>query len=161
MDNFNIVWCALWSDYFMAQHQRDTENLWFKVPTDLASDFLSYLASIVDDEKAGYFVNDDNDFVSVELTSQEIEKVTDWILDFNFSTRKPSGLAMPDFYLDEDKIRGTTVNVYCNIITQVIAYMLKHQSAGRDKVATWAAENFMLFYAQAYGEAIKAKATVE
>lgn len=161
MDDFNIVWCALWSDYFMAQHQRDTENVVFRVPTNLAEDFLFYLAEMLGEEKTGYFINDEKTFVSVKLTPQEIEKVTDWILDFNSSTRKPSGLVMPDLYLGDDKIRGTTVNVYCHLIGQVIAYMLKNQSAGRDKLAKWAAENFMLFYAQAYSEALRAKATAE
>lgn len=161
MDNFNIIWCTLWSDYFMAKHQLDTENLIFDVPTSLATDFLFYFHNLLGEEKSGYYKSNEQEFVSVRLTNEEVERITDWILDFNFSTRKPFGLAMPDFFLDEDKIRGTTVNVYCNIITQVIAYMLKHQSAGRDKIAKWAAENFMLFYAQAYGEAITAKAAVE
>ena len=157
MDDFDIVRCALWSDHFMSLHQRDTTRAVFRVGTILADDFLLFLAQVLDEEKTGYFINAEKLFLSVELTPQEVEQITDWILDFNFSIRKPSGLVMPDLYLDEEKIRATTVNVYCHFIEDVIAYMLKHESAGRDKLAKWAAENFMLFYAQAYGAAIKAK----
>lgn len=161
MDSFNIIWCTLWSDYFMAQHQRDTENVIFNAPTNLAEDFLFYLAQMLGEEKTGRYTTDEKTFVSVKLTREEVEKITDWIIDFNFSTRKPLGLMMPDLYLDEEKIRDTTVNVYCHTIAQFIGYMLEKQSVGRDKIAKWAAENFLLFYAKAYSEALMAKAAAK
>ena len=113
------------------------------------------------EEKQAYYTNDEKSHISVRLTHEEIEKITDWILDFNFSTRKPLGLPMPDFYLDEEEIRKTTVSAYSRVISKVILYMLEHQNVGRDNIAKWAAENFMLFYAEAHSEALMAKATAK
>jgi len=161
MDSFNIIWCTLWSDYFMVQHQRDTESGIFTAPVNLAEDFLFYFHNLLGEKKTGYYSSDEKTFVSVKLRHEEVEKITDWILNFNFSTRKPLGLIMPDLYLDEDKIRDTTVDVYCQIIAQFIGYLLENQSVGRDKIAKWAADNFMSFYANAYSEALRAKVAAQ
>ena len=44
MDNFNITWSALWSDFFMLQYQHDTEREVFDAPVYVATDFLFYLS---------------------------------------------------------------------------------------------------------------------
>jgi len=159
MDSFNIIWCALWSDYFMTQHQHDDESRTFNVPTDVAADFLFFLSEMLGHQKIGHYSDDQQKFVSVELTDEEIKKLTDWILDFNFSTRNPLGLAMPDLYLDEEKILESTVNVYCQRIAEFIAYMIENQDQGREKIAEWATKNFLLIYARAYADALNAKAS--
>jgi len=51
----------------------------------------------------------------------------------------------------------STVNVYCHIIADFLAYMIEHQDQGREKIAEWATKNFLLIYARAYAEALKAK----
>jgi hypothetical protein len=104
MDSYNIIWCTLWSDYFMAQHQFDPESNRFSVPVKVAADFLFYLSEMLGEEKQGYYANNEEKFVAVELATDEIEKITDWIVDFNFATRKPLGFVMPDLYLDEEEI---------------------------------------------------------
>jgi hypothetical protein len=143
----------------MVQHQYDTESEFFDAPVDVATDFLFFLSEMLGEEKQAYYTNDEKSHVSVKLTHDEIERITDWIMDFNFSNRKPLGLPLPDIYLDEEEIRKTTVDVYSHTISKFILYMLEHQNLGRDNVAKWAAENFMLFYARAYSEALKAQAT--
>lgn len=157
MDKFNIVWCTLWADFFMTQHQYDTESTSFNAPVNVASDFLFFLSEMLGHKKNAYYANQEKTFVRVELTENEIEKITDWIVDFNFSTRKPLGLVMPDLYLEEEKIAGDTVNIYCHRIAEFIAYMIKNQEQGRDKVADWAVNSFMQIYAKAYGEALQAR----
>ncbi|MBZ1350596.1 hypothetical protein KZZ10_08040 [Alcaligenaceae bacterium LF4-65] len=157
MDSFNIIWCTLWSDYFMTQHQYDDENRRFNVPVAVAADFLFFLSEMLGQQKTGYYSDDEQKFVSVELSDEDVDKLTDWILDFNFSTRKPLGLTMPDLYLDEEKILVSTVNVYCHRIAEFLAYMIENQSKGRDEVAEWATKNFLLIYAKAYADALKAK----
>ncbi len=157
MDRYNIIWCTLWSDYFMTQHQYDPEAKRFNVPVKVAADFLFFLSEILGEEKKGYHANDEEKFVTVELSGKDIEKLTDWIVNFNFSTRKPLGLVMPDLYLDEEKITATTVNVYCHRVSEFIAYMNENQDRGRDEIAEWAAKNFIAIYSNAYAEALKAK----
>lgn len=158
MDSFNIIWCTLWSDFFMAQHQFDTESDRFIVSLEVAPDFQFFLSGILAYEKPAYYANEEKTVARVTITAEEIEKITDWIIEFNLSTRVPNGLMMPDLYLDAEKIEVTTVNIYCNTISDFIAYMLKNQNLGRDRIAKWAAENFMLIYAKAYSEALQAQA---
>ena len=157
MDSFNIVWCTLWSDYFMTQHQFDTENDVFNVPTELANDFLFYLAEILRVEKKGYFIYDHQETVSVKLSEEEVERLTDWIMDFNFSTRKPIGIPMPDLYLDEESIRPSTVNAYCHRISEFLTYILKNQNLGREKIGEWAMQNILAIYSRAYRDALEEK----
>ena len=157
MDNFNIIRCTLWSDYFMTQHQYDDENRRFNVPVVVAEDFLFYLSETLGELKNGYYSDNEQKFVSVEMTDEDVDKLTDWILEFNYSTRKHLDLTMPDLYLDEEKILVSTVNVYCHRIAEFLAYMIENQSKGRDEVAEWATKNFLLIYAKAYADALKAK----
>jgi len=157
MDVFNLVWCALWSDLFMVQHQYDMENDVFNVPTEIASDFLFFLSEVLQLEKKGYHLYDDEDTVSVKLSTDEIDTLTDWISNFNHSLRSQSSLPMPDFYLDEENIRPTTVNAYCQRISEFIAYILKNQSIGREKIGGWAMENFVAIYSKAYSDALLGK----
>jgi hypothetical protein len=157
MDAFNVVLISYWSDYFMIQHQYDTSKTAFIVPKKLTKDFTDYLSIPLGQKSKWNCTIDKREIVSVHLTTEEVEKITDWILNFNFSTRNQLGLVMPVFHLDEDKIRITTVNVYCSMISQIISYILDKESVGRDKVATWAIDNFVLFYGKTIGEAIKAK----
>lgn len=158
MDAFNVVLFSYFSDYFMVQHQFDTKKTVFIIPENLASVFTYYLsASLGEKSNWNCTIDDNTQIVSFHLTSAEIEKVTDWILNFNSATRNQLGLAMPVFYLDEDKIRGTTVDVYCSMISQMITYILSKENSGRDRIANWAIDNFMTFYGQTIGEAIKAK----
>lgn len=157
MDSYNIIWCTLWSDYFMTQHQYATDNKRFSVPERVTADFLFFLSEVLGVEKNGYYADDEKKFVTVELSEGDIEKLTDWIVDFNFSTRKPLGLVMPDLYLDDEKIIATTVNVYCHRISEFIAYINKNQDQGREKIAEWAAKNFITIYAKAYADALQAK----
>jgi hypothetical protein len=158
MDGFNIIWCTLWADFFMAQHQFNTESDRFIISVEVVSDFQFFLSGILGYEKKAYYANEEETVARIKITAEEIEKITDWIVDFNLSTRVPNGLMMPDLYLDEEKIEVATVNIYCNTISDFIAYMLKNQNLGRDKIAKWAAENFMLIYAKAYSEALQAQA---
>ncbi len=161
MDSYNIIWCTLWADYFMAQHQYNPEADRFNVPVKVAADFLFFLSEMLGDEKNGYYASEEKKFVTVQLSVEEIEKLTDWIIDFNHSTRKPLGLIMPDLYLEEEKIAATTVNVYCHRIVEFIAHMNENQDRGRDEVAEWAAKNFISIYMKAYADALQAKATVK
>jgi hypothetical protein len=157
MDKFNVIWCTLWSDYFMTQHQFDNGNHSFNAPVSVASDFLFFLSELLGYKKEAHYANSEKTFVTIKLTDDEIEKITDWIVDFNFSTRKPFGLMMPDLYLDEEKIAGDTVNIYCHRIAEFIAHIINNQNTGRDKIADWALGNFMAIYAKAYSEALQEK----
>lgn len=154
MDKFNVVWCTVWSDFFMAQHQYDTDSLTFQVTTDGAADFLFYLHNLLGHEKNGHYIDDDKQFVAVKLTPEEVEKITDWIMNFNLTVRKPVGIPMPDFYLDEEKIEKSTVNVYCHRFVEFILYILKKQHIGRDEIADWALKNIMNIYMKAYSDAL-------
>ena len=157
MDKFNVIWCTLWSDYFMAQHQYDKDSLDFQVSSDAASDFLFYLSELLGYKKDWFYSDEEKDFVFVTLTEEEIEKITDLIIDFNFYNRKSVGLGLPDLYLDEEKIALSTVNIYCQTISDFVLYMLKHQHVGRDEIADWAAQNFMPIYVQAHTESLRLK----
>ena len=157
MDKFNVIWCALWSDYFMTQHQYDKDSLDFQVTSEVAADFLFYLQELLGYKKEGFYSEEEKDFVFVTLSKDEIEKITDWILDFNFSVRKPTGLELPDLYLDEENIAISTVNVYCQTISDFILYMINNQHVGRNEIAEWASQNFTGIYLQAQTESIKLK----
>jgi hypothetical protein len=74
-------------------------------------------------QKTGYYSDDEQKFVSVELSDEDVDKLTDWILAFNSSTRKPLGLMMPDLYLDDEEILSSTVSIYCQWITEFISQM--------------------------------------
>ena len=160
MDSFNIIWCTLWSDYFMTQRQYDDESRHFNVPVAVAADFLFFLSEMLGQQKTGYYSDDEQKFVSLELSDEDVDKLTNWILDFNFSTRKPLGLPMPDLYLDGEEILSSTVSIYCQWITEFISHMIKNQDQGREEVAEWASKNFLLFYARAYSDALKAKNSI-
>ena len=69
MDVFNLVWCALWSDLFMVQHQYNMENDVVNVPTEIASDFLFFLSEILQVEKNGYHLYDDEERFKLEKKS--------------------------------------------------------------------------------------------
>ena len=51
MDSFNIIWCTLWSDYFMTQYQYDDESRHFNVPVAVAADFLFFYLRCLDNKK--------------------------------------------------------------------------------------------------------------
>ena len=155
MDSFNVIWCTLWSDYIMAIHQYDTESNTFTVPTDVASDFLFFLSEILGAKKSAHYLDDSKEAVMVRLDGAEIDALTDWIMGFNFTTRKPSGLPMPDLYLGEEKIRNTTVNSYCGHIADFLLTMVTNQNQGRDNVAQWARSNFESIYKVAHLDALQ------
>ena len=67
---------------------------------------------------------------------------------------------MPDLYLDDEEILSSTVSIYCQWITEFISQMIKNQDQGREEVAEWASKNFLLFYARAYADALKAKTSI-
>jgi len=137
----------------MTIHQYDTKKDTFNVPTDVASDFLFFLSEILGAKKNAYYLNDAKDTVVVQLEEAEIEELTDWIMNFNLTTRKPAGLIMPDLYLDEEKIRSTTVTAYCSHIAEFIYYMITKQNLGREKIGQWAASNFTAIYMKADSKA--------
>jgi hypothetical protein len=155
MDGFNVIWCTLWSDYIMAIHQCDTENDAFNVPADVASDFLFFLSEVLRAKKRAYYLDDSKQAVVVRLDKSEIDALTDWIMNFNFSTRKPAGLPMPDLYLGEEKIKKTTVISYCSHISDFIFTMVTNQKNGRDNVAQWAWSNFEYTYREAHRDALQ------
>lgn len=157
MDKFNVIWCTLWSDFFMAQYQYDNDSLDFQAPSESAVDFLFYLSELLGYTKKAFYTDNDEDIVYVTLSKEEIEKITDWILDFNFSTRGPAGLMMPDLYLDEPKISLSTLDVYFRTISDFVLYMVKNQHVGRNEIADWAATNFVPIYFQAHTESLKLK----
>ena len=157
MDNFNIIWLTLWSDCFMTQYQHDLESKKFIVPVKVATDFLFYLSEMLGYKKEAHYDDEEKEFVAVELSADEIEGITSWIIDFNHSTRKPLGLIMPDLYLDEETISLETAILYWNRTTDFLAYMIENQNKGRDEVAKWAMDNFNPFYLNVYSEALKAK----
>ena len=157
MDKFNVIWCALWSDYIMTIHQYDPETEYFSVTTDVAQDFLFFLSEILGIKKDAYLSENSKDVAVVGISKEEMDRLIDWILDFNSKIRKPAGLPMPDLYLDEEKILDSTVIIYCNLISGLIYQMLTHQNEVREKVADWAAENFSSFYMRAYAEALQEK----
>ena len=155
MDKFNLIWCTLWSDYIMAIHQYDTKNDAFNVPADVASDFLFFLTEVLGVKKSAHYLDDSKQAVTVRLEKSEIDALTDWIMGFNFSTRKPAGLPMPDLYLKEEKIRNTTVMSYCSHISEFILTMITNQEKGRDDVAQWAWFNFESTYKVAHQDALQ------
>lgn len=155
MDSFNVIWCTLWSDYIMAIHQYDTKNDAFSVPTDVASDFLFFLSEILGAKKSARYLDDSKEVVVVRLDESEIDALTDWIMSFNFTTRKPAGRPMPDLYLGEEKIRKTTVNAYCSHIADFLLTMVTNQNKGRDNVAQWARSNFESTYKAAHHDALQ------
>ena len=157
MDKFNVIWCALWSDYFMTQHQYDKDSVDFQVTSAAAADFLFYLKELLGYKKDGFYSDEEKDFVFVTLSNDEIEKITDWIIEFNFALRRPANLMLPDLYLGEEKIALSTVNVYCQTISDFILCMINNQQIGRNEIADWATQNFAGFYLQAQSESIKLK----
>jgi len=155
VDSFNLIWCALWSDYIMTLHQYDTENHSFNVTADLAPDFLSFVSNVIGVQKRGNYLDDSMQTVVLTMDDSEIEALTDWIMNFNFSTRKPAGLPMPDVYLGEEKIRYSAVISYCSFITDFILTMVSNQQKGRDHLTNWAWSNFESMYEAAQIEALK------
>lgn len=141
----------------MTQHQYDLESKKFKVPVKVATDFLFYLSEMLGYQKEAHYDDGEKKIVAVEMSSDEIERITNWIIDFNHSTRKPLGLTMPDLYLDEETISLETVSLYWNRTTDFLAYMVENQDKGRDEVAKWAMDNFNPFYLNVYSEALEAK----
>lgn len=155
MDKFNVIWCALWSDYIMTIHQYDTKIDAFNVPADVASDCLFFLSEVLGVKKSANYLDDTKQAVVVRLDDSEIDALTDWIMSFNFSTRKPAGLPMPDLYLEEEKIKNTTVISYCSHISEFILTMITNQKMGRDNVAQWAWSNFESTYKEAHRDALQ------
>lgn len=155
MDSFNVIWCTLWSDYIMTIYQYDTENDAFNVPADVASDYLFFLSEVIGVKKSAHYLDDSKQAVVVRLDESEIDALTDWIMHFNFSTRKPAGLPMPDLYLGEEKIRNTTVIAYCSHISDFILTMIENQKKGRDNVAQWAWSNIESTYQEAHRDALQ------
>jgi hypothetical protein len=139
----------------MAIHQYDTENDAFNVPTDVASDFLFFLSEILGVKKSAHYLDNSKQAVVVRLNESEIDALTDWIMNFNFSKRKPTGLPMPDLYLGEEKIRNTTGISYCSHISDFILTMVTNQNKGRDNVAQWAWSNFESTYKEAHRDALQ------
>jgi hypothetical protein len=139
----------------MTIHQYDTENDAFNVPTDLASDYLFFLSEVLGINKSAHYLDDSKQAVVIRLNESEIDVLTDWIMNFNFSTRKPAGLPMPDLYLGEEKIRNTTVIAYCSHISDFILTMVENQKKGRDNVAQWAWSNFESTYKEARSDALQ------
>jgi hypothetical protein len=139
----------------MTIHQYDTENDAFNVPADVAADFLFFLSEVLGVKKSAHYLDDSKKAVVVRLDESEIDALTDWIMSFNFSTRKPAGLPMPDLYLGEEKIRNTTVISFCSHISDFILTMLSNQKKGRDNVAQWAWSNFESTYKEAHRDALQ------
>jgi hypothetical protein len=156
MDAFNVVWSTVWGDYVMAQYQQDMDTRELLVFVDNAYDFQFFLSNILQKEITGRYTDAKKDVVSFSLDSEEMEAVTDWINEFNMQYRKPIGLPFPDYYLEEENIRDSTVNIYGKWLTDFVGYMVKNQNIGRDEIAKWAIENFAKFYINAGIEAKKA-----
>lgn len=149
MDTFNVVWCTLWGDYVMAQYQQDMDRKFFVVIEKNASDFHFFLSNILQKDVRGRFTDQEKDVVAYVLTEEEIESVTSWIHEFNQMYRKPSGFMLPDYYLDEENIRDSTIEIYSKSFTDMLSYMLEIQHEGRDKVAEWAIQNIYALYMNA------------
>jgi hypothetical protein len=156
MDTFNVVWSTLWGDYVMAQYQQDNEIEELLVHVDSAPDFQFFLSNILQIELQGRYTDSERDTVSYALSAKQMEAVTDWINEFNQQYRKPIGLPFPDFYLDEENIRDTTVNIYSQWITDFVSYMVKNQNSGRDKIGEWALDNIFKVYSNANLQSKKA-----
>jgi hypothetical protein len=156
MDAFNVVWSTLWGDYVMAQYQQDMETEELVVYVDSAADLQFFLSNILKKEVIGRYTDEDKNVVSIMLSSEEMELITEWINEFNFQYRKPIGLPFPDYYLDEENIRDSTVNIYGKWLSDFAGYMVKNQSAGREKIAKWALDNIEKIYINAGIEAKKA-----
>lgn len=146
----------LWGDYVMAQYQQDMEIDALVVYVDRAADFQFFLSNILQNEVKGRYTDEEKDVVSFALTYDEIEKITDWINEFNFQYRKPMRLPFTDFYLDEENIRDSTVNIYSKWLTDFLAYMVTNLGAGREEIGKWALDNVLKVYINAGIEAKKA-----
>ncbi|WP_146183837.1 hypothetical protein [Limnohabitans sp. T6-20] len=128
---------------------------WPDAYVDVASDYLFFLSEVLGVKKSAYYLDDSKQAVVVRLDESEIDALTDWIMNFNFSTRKPAGLPMPDLYLGEEKIRNTTVIAYCSHISDFILTMVENQKKSRDNVAQWAWSNFESTYKEAHRDALQ------
>ncbi|PUE09912.1 hypothetical protein B9Z33_07190 [Limnohabitans sp. T6-20] len=135
--------------------RRHCQMGWPDAYVDVASDYLFFLSEVLGVKKSAYYLDDSKQAVVVRLDESEIDALTDWIMNFNFSTRKPAGLPMPDLYLGEEKIRNTTVIAYCSHISDFILTMVENQKKSRDNVAQWAWSNFESTYKEAHRDALQ------
>jgi len=158
MDTFNIVWCTLWSDFFMAQHQFNFETNSFAVAKEYANDFQYYLSGVLNKEVIGIYTDENEDNVYLQISNEEIELVTDWILNFNQNFRKPMGIPLPDLYFDNETIKASTVVIYCESLSQFSHYLLENQN-DRDRIGKWALENISQLYVNTAIEAKKIATT--